>query len=319
MADWGNIYRFDTSDDLTGRVRRLERGKQYLRAGNLVVPSGDFSGLPQDILDANNKIAIVTAINPKGSVPPAGVVGTFGFSATTTSITIYWDGTNGSVKLKIIRADETVVNIPSNNMTISGLIANTSYGFLPFWSAFNNCGVGFIKGDAGTPQFAFTTAARNVQASMQQSLLGREPLSGGFTTFSTPAAGTSGGTGGTGGYGGGPGTCVMLNTDIKPFGEGQEYSTFHHRQTDWINLAVEDYPRTLNCTPNHPLFHDDKGKIRADELKAGDWIMMERGVGKIAEVRQFYKDCTKVEVKMPRGHLFYANGFLSHNNKLNLI
>lgn len=107
----------------------------------------------------------------------------------------------------------------------------------------------------------------------------------------------------------------MLNTDIKPLHKDQSYSTNHYRQTDWINLAVSDYPRTLNCTPNHPLYHADKGKIRADEFKVGDWIITEHGERKLAEVRLFYKDCTKMEVMMPDGHLFFANGFLSHNVK----
>jgi len=36
---------------------------------------------------------------------------------------------------------------------------------------------------------------------------------------------------------------------------------------------------------------------------------------KLAEIRQFYKDCTKVQVELEAGHMFYANGFLSHNFK----
>jgi hypothetical protein len=317
MADWGNIYAFNSDDDLSSRVRRLERGRQYLRAGNLVSPSGDFQSMPVGLIDPNLKIDIVTGINPKGSIPPAGIVGNFGFTATTSSITIYWDGTNGSTKLKIIRTDQTAVQIPTNNMTISGLSANTTYSFLPFWSVFNNCGIGFVKGDSGTPQFAFSAAAKNVQSSVQQSLQGREALTAGFVSYATTASGTSGGSGTGGGYGGaGDGMCVMVNTHIKPMGENQTYITRHAQQTDWVNLAIDGFGN-LSCTPNHPLYTPEKQQ-RADQFKAGDWILTACGEMKLDEVRTFYRDCTKMQVEMPVGHLFYANGFLSHNAKLNI-
>jgi hypothetical protein len=313
--DWGDVYSFAPADDVGSRVTRLERGRQYFRAGQLVSPSGKLQSIPEGIIDSSNRIAIVSGVSLKGSVPPSGIVGNFGFTATATSITIYWDGTNGSNKLKIIRADGTAVQIPTNSMTVTGLSPSTTYGFLTFWSVFNNCGIGFVKGDSGTPQFAFTAAAQTVAAGTQQSLAGREALTGGFITFATPASGSSSGTG-TGSRPGNPGMCVMLNTDIKPFSAGQEYITIHERQTDWINLAIENYPRTLNCTPNHPLYHADKGKMPADEFKVGDWMITEHGEKKLAEHRMFYKDCTKMQVKMPTGHLYFANGFLSHNTKL---
>lgn len=315
MPDWGNVYAFGSSDDLTTRVRRLERGRQYLRGGQNVIPSGLYGGIPNDLIDPISlKIPIVSGLTVAGSIPPAGVTGNFGFTATTTSITIYWDGTNGSVVLAILRADNTSVQVPSNNITISGLTINTSYGFLPFRSVFNNCGVGFVVGDSGTPQFAFTTAARSVQAVTQQSLTGREALTPGFITYSTTASGTSSGGGTVP-----PPTrpmCVMVNTEIKPFGAGQEYVIVHARQTDWINLAVEDLPRTLSCTPDHELISPDRGKQPANSFKVGDWVITDHGEKKLAEVRMFYKDCTKMQVQMPTGHLYFANGFLSHNVKL---
>jgi len=315
MADWSGVYTFDSVDDLSVRVRRLERGRQYFRAGNLVTSSGSLAALPKDLLDDTNKIALISGVSAKGSIPPSGVVGNFAFTATTTTITIYWDGTNGSVKLSLIRTDGTAVQIPANSLTVTGLTAGTTYGFLPFWSPFNNCGIGFVVGDSGTPKCVFSSAAQTVTNSMQQLQLGREALTAGYITFATPSSGTSGGTGTGGGFGGVGGTCIMLGTDIKPMVTGQPFRTIHHRQTDWINLAIEDYPRTLNCTPNHPLYHAEKGKMRAEQFKVGDWIITERGEMKLAEVRQFYKDCTKVQVELEAGHMFYANGFLSHNFK----
>src|SRR5690242_20272221 len=144
MSDWLGGYNFDSSSDLTTRVRRLERGEQYLRAGNLVTPSGSYAGVPTTLLDGNRIDLTSGDLVTKGSIPPAGVVGNFGFTATTTSITAYWDGTNGSNKLRLIRADGSAVQIPTGSLTISGLSSNTLYGVLPYWSPFNNCGIGWI-------------------------------------------------------------------------------------------------------------------------------------------------------------------------------
>jgi hypothetical protein len=313
---FGDVYTFGPIDNVQSRVRRLERGEQYLRAGVLVSPSGKYAGVPKALLDGNKIDLTSKHLSTKGSIPPFGVVGNFGYSATTTSITLYWDGTNSSAKLKIIRTDGSAVNIPASSLTITGLIANTSYGFLPFWSALNNCGIGFIKGDSGSPQFAFTAAARNIQASVQQSYQGNEPLTNGFILFSTPSAGTGGGTGTGGGGGGVGGSCIMVGTHVETMGGG-EYVMNLFPQTDWVNLAAEDYPRTLNCTPNHPLYHPERGQMRADSFNVGDWIVTEKGERKLAEVRPFFRVCTKVQVAMSSGHLFFANGFLSHNIKYN--
>lgn len=312
MADWGTVYTFDSNQDLTTRVTRLERGRQYFRAGSIVIPSGNYAAVPTTLIDANNKIALVSGISPAGNIAPFGRVGNFAFTATSTSITMYWDGTNGSDKLSLIRADNSAVQITPSNITVTGLTPSTSYGFLPFWSTFNDCGIGFVVGDSGTPAFAFSTAAQTVQNLTLQSLQGREALSSTYITFSTPASGSSSGGGGGGIH------CVMLGTHISPLGEGKNYSTTHYRHTDWINLASEDYPRTLNCTPEHPVYHADKGKITAEKLKVGDWLITDNGEVKLSEVRMFYRDCTKMEVSMPCGHLFYANGFMSHNVKLQL-
>src|SRR6185312_8192669 len=112
MADWSGVYQFDSPDDLSVRVRRLERGEQTFRAGKLVSPSGKFTGLPIGLLDGNDKIPLTSGVSTKGSISPAGVSGKFAFTATSTSITVYWDGTNGSELLSILRADKTVVQVP---------------------------------------------------------------------------------------------------------------------------------------------------------------------------------------------------------------
>lgn len=310
MSDsWNSVYGFDSIDTLSTRVRRLERGRQYERRGSLVVPSGTYAGVPSDVL-SNGQIDLAssTAVVAQGSISPFGIKGKFGFTATTTSITVYWDGTNGSELISILRADGRVIAIPGNSLTVSGLSPSTTYGFLPFWSAFNTCGIGWVVGDSGTPKFAFTAAGETAVALNQQSLQGREQLSNGYITYATTASGTSSGGGGGGG------NCVMLGTDIDPLGDS-EYRTEHHQQNDWIHIQAEGLPRSLNCTPDHPLYNPDKGKVRADSFHLKDWIITENGMYRIVEARPFIQVCTKVKVLMKHGHLFWANGYLSNNNK----
>jgi|SRR6185312_6271828 len=313
MADWSQVNVWDTSGDVITRVRRLERGSQYLRAGQIVTPSGSYAGVPVTLL-SNGKIDLTSPdLASQGSIPALGVIGNFGFSATTTSITIYWDDTNSSKRLSVKRDDGTIYAIPASSLTISGLTSATQYGFLPFRSPFNDCGVGFVKGDAGTPQFAFSSAAKTTNSVMDQTLRTREPLSAGYMLYSTATTGTTSGTDTTGG--GSPGRCVMLGTDIEPMG-CSGYNTVHHPHAEWIHIAADGYPRSLNCTLNHPLYHADKGKLRADQFSEGDWIITEHGERRVKEVRIFRRVCTKVEVKMMDGHIFFANGYQSHNVKM---
>lgn len=306
--DTASIYNFDSSDDVNVRLRRVERGRQTLRSGAIVAPSSNLRLVNGDLLTGDKLNLASAGLVTSGSIPATGFSGKFGFTATTSAITVYFDGTNGSVAFTRLGADGTVKPIATGSMTISGLAANTPYGFLPFYSAYNACGIGWVLGDSGAPQFAFTAAAQTTIKSVQQALIGREPMTTGFITYSTTAAG------GSSGGGGGGVECVMLGTDIEPIGE-HEVSTVHHPCSEWIHLQARDYPRSLNCTPDHPLYHAVRGKIRADEFKVGDPIITDCGELLLLEAHPLTRVCTKVEVKMPTGHLFWANGYMSHNLK----
>jgi hypothetical protein len=126
------------------------------------------------------------------------------FTSTTTSITFYWDGTNGSDQLQIYRDDGTIIGptLVGSPVTVSGLTANTLYFFYLYWDETLQR-VAMVPGQVGTPPFAFT--AKSLLAAQQQQLATRIPLAPFFTTtgITTPAAGTGGGGGGTGGGGGG--------------------------------------------------------------------------------------------------------------------
>ena len=135
---------------------------------------------------------------------------TTNFSASapsTTSIIIYWDGTNNSTILRIYRDDGAIIGPFPGSQIISGLTANTTYFFYPYFDEATQR-VLFVSapGAVGSPPIAYQTAT--ITVAQQQILRGRIPLAAnlsvtGFATPSvgtTPAASQGGGGGGVGPY-----------------------------------------------------------------------------------------------------------------------
>ena len=318
-------------DNLGARVARMERITPYLLGGGSLARSA-FSPIDSaGVVDGKLNLAVGAGINLEGVMSPNIVNGQFTVaSPSSTTATIYWDGTNSSRVIKIRRPDlqgtglSTIsVTVPQSNITISGLTASTQYQVFPYYSPGNGCGIGFSSGNHGTPQIAFAAADTDASVANGRStstILGREPL--GNVSWTQPAGGGSTPAGN-------PvsppvrqvGTCVMLNTHIKTLG-GFEYETANYRQTDWIRIETEPggvFTRGLNCTPNHPLYDSEVGRVDASFFVGKNrWILTENGEEKITNTTQFIRDCTKVQIKMSSGHIFFANGFMSHNIKLDL-
>lgn len=131
------------------------------------------------------------------------------YTSTTTSVSFFWDGSNGSQPFKIYRDDQTITGpiVAGSGITVSGLTANTLYYFYFYWDELSqSIKMATVQGaGVGTPPNAFT--AQNPLALQQAILRGRIPLAALFYTtgITTPASGTGGGTGGGGGGGGGSG------------------------------------------------------------------------------------------------------------------
>lgn len=242
-------------------------------------------------------------------MPPFVVSGNFAYTADGTSIHWYWDGTNSSNALVIKRADGTNFSVPKGDLNITGLSNSTTYYFYPFWNLSGGCAVSFVIGTVGSPKFALS--AVSTDALQAQSLLGREALSSGAMTAATTAGA---GGGGSAGGGGGAGLCVMSGTDIEPMFPEWEYETRVHPQSDWVRIISES-GESVNVVEGHRFYFPDGEPVRVENLKGGDWLVHKKADMKLLDVRRFVRVCTKWEVVMKRGHMYFANGFLSHNQK----
>lgn len=130
--------------------------------------------------------------------------------ATSSSISFFWDGTNGSQFLRIGRDDGTIVG-PTNNgspVVVSNLSPSTQYYFYPYWdeSAQKVIFATVPQVSVGTPAIAF--AVPNFLAAQQQILRTHIQLAVllAQTGVATPGSGSTSGTGGSGGGGAGGGS-----------------------------------------------------------------------------------------------------------------
>jgi hypothetical protein len=280
---------------------------QYIRGGKAVPTTGGFLPLDKNFIN-NGKIDLTgNAIRKQGanavSVSEAG----FAFTATSTSITLYWDGTNGSQVIVQRRSDHSRQVIPPGSITTTGLTPSTRYYFLPFWTPANSCQIGWSVGTSGTPAIAFLSNT-DLNALQEQNFQNREPLSGGYMYADTPASGSGGG-----GTGGGGTSCVMQGTDIETLGDSP-YSTQIIKCDDWWHICVEG-GHSLNCTPDHPLYTSKGERIMAMDVRKGMILTHREGDLAVLESYSHRRACSKINVVMEKVHLFYANGFLSHNQK----
>lgn len=325
------LYTFNSPDSriklIENRLRRLDDQVPYLLPGSGTAGStSNYKVVPAGAVNEQNKLDLTNnSVLTLGALAPYTSIAGFGVTATTNSLTWYWDGTNGSVNLVIHRADGTSFSVPGGSITVTGLTANTWYGFLPYWTPYNQCQISWVQGDSGTPQIAFaggtgasfspTATAASLAASMQTQITQTvEQLSTGFMTWQIPNVGTNTGnnTGGTPiGGGGAPGRCVMLGTNIETLGD-LPYET-EHTHCDFWHRVVTEKGRSLNATPNHWVIHPERGKVQLATVPAGDWLLTESGEDKVTESHPLTRRCTRVNVRMAEGHMYWSNGILSHN------
>lgn len=309
-------------EKMSRRIARLETIAPQILRGNGVAAQNQFfkygplitSGLANGKIDIS-KTGSITFV---GSMGQTVVDGQFSIGAPTsaTSSTIYWDGTNGSRQIVLRRADGTNFPIPGSTQIVTGLTAGNGYTYMAYWIPGNVCTIAWAQGTAGTPQIAFDNTASASTFNIGNATLtqaGHEKL--GVFSFTQPASGTSSPGNPVTPPVKNPGMCVRLGTEIDPLGpiNPDEWRTEMTAQDDWIALGTQRGLR-LDCTPSHPLYTDN-GKTPAEKLKVGDWLLTEIGMEKLIKCDPWKHRCTKQQVFMNYGHLYYANGFLSSNAK----
>ena len=212
------LYQFKLPS-MASRVSRLERGEAYTRRGELVLPSGRFTRAPfGSVVDGRISTQY---IRPQGNLASRVVEGLFTYTATDTSVTLYWDGSNSSIRFVLRRMDGTVFVVPGGSLTISALSHSTQYDLIPFWPL-TGCNIGWVPGETGTPRIAHTEvtatelalAAREDRERLVESTVTIATNTGGDTATGPPSTGGSfSGGGAGGGYGSRDGGHRGLNLE----------------------------------------------------------------------------------------------------------
>lgn len=181
---------------------RIERGFPFQRAGAPVVVSSTFNALK---MNGGSAVGLHQPVNQnaltdgqldpskpgflqKGSNVPTFITVAFTFNATTTTLIISWPATpirRGSRQPIYNISSDTA--IPAGSQTITGLTANTTYYYYPYWSEAAKT-VGWAGAgnstSAGSPALAQTLQTDLVL--QQQSYQGFVPLN--VLSFTQPAA-----------------------------------------------------------------------------------------------------------------------------------
>lgn len=195
LLTFKNNSSLSNTDD--ARISRLEAGFPASVAGRVTF-SNSALAVPATSSVLPSGIVAPTGIQATGSTFAFVVQGNYSFTSTGTSITIYWDGSNGSKLLAIRRADGSNYSILAGSMTIGGLTAGIQYGFSSFVSIAQPQHLSFVQGDAGQPEFAFSPAADPgliSSASRTQRLTTNERITEGLIFFTANVGASGLGTG----------------------------------------------------------------------------------------------------------------------------
>jgi hypothetical protein len=175
---------------------------------------------------------------------------------------------------------------------------DTKLGLVRCYSGANG-GSGLVVGTISTPE--------NVRGMYLDQNLALAAAGLTFTTI-TVAQGAGGTTTGGSGFGG----CPINGTDLKML--GCHALTQKEPNRNWIEIELED-GRILTATPDHPVY-TDKGKTPLKRLRIGQEVVTDHGMVAVARKNKKTFDAEMLVVSMTKGHLYYANGILSHNIKL---
>lgn len=190
-----NNSKLSNTDD--ARLSRVEAALPTKVAGQVTFSASSLSVPANTAVQSSGNIA-PTGVTATGSTFAFVVQGNFAFTSNGSSITIFWDGTNGSNLLAIRRADGSNFSVTAGSMTVSGLTAGQQYGFSAFVAIAQPSMLSFVQGDSGDPKFAFSPSATPAlisSASRTQRLTTNERITEGPIYFTANVGASGLGTG----------------------------------------------------------------------------------------------------------------------------
>jgi hypothetical protein len=128
----------------------------------------------------------------------------------------------------------------------------------------------------------------------------------------TPADGGGDTSGGGGGAGGDEGGCVLVGTTIDTL-DDMPFERKELSENYWIRVRLANGAQ-LQATRNHPVY-TDQGKVSLTTVMVGEELITDAGLIRVVAKDYIEESGTKWQVIMPKGHLYWANGILSHNFK----
>jgi hypothetical protein len=175
-------------NQLAGTVASSQNQAQQTAAQVTALPSLDLlsSGVSTQL--NTTQASILPAHNTGGT-----------YVATSTTITFYWDGTNGSQQIQIVWPDGSTTLAPLANLAVTGLTPGATYYFYPSYNVQLNM-IEFAPQGApatcpngdGTPPVAYPAA--NVYAAAAQDGDGCQALSNGPVVITLPSTGSASGS-----------------------------------------------------------------------------------------------------------------------------
>src|SRR6266404_3233662 len=203
----------------------------------------------------------------QGSILPI-VVGKLAYTSNGTSITWFWDGTNGSSLLLLLWPDGSQTQVPPASLAITALAGSTTYIFYPYFdTVYGGIGFAAVAGGLGTPGVAY--AASSTLAAAVTSLDTHAPISAVPLTAATTGGGAGGGSGG--GSGGG---CVSEGTEIVALaGDALIYTM---PCEEWLEVSTLAGHR-LRAVPQHRILSEE-GFVELRRLRRGAGIVTLDGI-----------------------------------------
>jgi hypothetical protein len=267
-------------------------------------------------VSTDNKIHTATPLLPQGSTPPVGTGVTVSVTVNSTpAIVVSWgagtiyypDGTSDS----IASGSQTFTTWAGQPVQYPPAPASgTNYYHYTGNVCWNyNTKQVVIQQTGGAILTQTTTNQNTTQTRSQAYGDGLVPLLIGFDVYTSTASGG----GGSGGGGGGGSSCPIDGTQIVPLGQHAHGTSFLN--DEWVTIETDNGCR-LTATPSHPVYTDRAGKTPLAEVVEGDFVVTRAGSARVVRVERERFPAQAVRVEMHTGHLYWANGILSHNVKI---